>query len=411
MKIKRAALAKGVRARTALAKYMNKKTIEDLPDIKNKRVFVTCDFNISLNDGKIANDTRIREIIPTLEYLLKKKCSIILASHLDRPNGYDLKYTLAPVSKKLESLLNQKIELVDNFWEDEALNKVKSANNIVLLENIRFFKGEKLNDPAFSAHLAKMADIFVNDAFGASHRTHASIVGIAKHLPAVAGLLLGREIEMLNKALISPKRPFVVFIGGAKTPEKISVIEKLLDIADTVCLGGAIANTFLAAWGFGMGKSLVDYEMVEMARNVFWKTTRKHSALLLPPDVIIADGNDKKNIKSVNFDKVPSNVSIYDIGPKTSRLYKTHVLNAKTIIWNGPMGLYENPLFKKGTDKLLNDVAASNAFKIIGGGDTLTILKDKKKANSFDHISTGGSAMLEFIKEGTLPGIDVLQNK
>lgn len=392
---------------------MNKKAIIDVSNLNNKRVFLTCDFNISLKDGKIANDTRIREALPTIKYLLSKNCKIIIASHLGRPSGHDLAFSLDPVAKKLKSLLNIKVELMDNFWEDNVFNRINNVkeNKLILLENIRFYKGEKLNDPVFSAHLAKMADIFVNDAFGASHRVHSSIVGIAKFLPSYAGLLLNKEIEMLNYALHSPKRPFVVFIGGAKTPEKISVIKKLLDIADTVCLGGAIANTFLAAWGFGLGKSLVDYEMVEMARLVFWKTTRKHTALLLPSDVVIANNMEDKNPSVVNFDLVPNHVAIFDIGPKTSAIYKKYVQKAQTIIWNGPMGYYENPLYKKGTDKLLKDISGSKAFKIIGGGDTLTVLNRKKFVDKFDHISTGGSAMLEYIKEGNLPGIEVLQDK
>ena len=346
---------------------MKIKAIDDVANLHGKRVFLTCDFNISLKDGKIANDTRIREALPTIKYLLQRKNKIIIASHLGRPQGHDMAYSLKPVAEKLENLTGKKIELLDNFLEKDILARINSINSdkIILLENIRFYKGEKENDPGFSAHLAKMVDLFVNDAFGASHRVHASIVGIAKFLPSYACLLFKKEITMLDKALFAPVRPFVVFIGGAKTPEKISVIDKLLDIADTVCLGGAIANTFLAAWGYGMGKSLVDYEMVEMARIVFWKTTRKHSALLLPVDVVIANGADDKSPKVTKYDLVPSHVAIYDIGPKTNALYKDLAQNAKTIIWNGPMGYYENPLYKKGTDKLLQDVSRSKAFKII----------------------------------------------
>src|SRR3989338_5814866 len=390
---------------------MKIKAIDDVANLHGKRVFLTCDFNISLKDGKIANDTRIREALPTIKYLMHKNCKIIIASHLGRPNGYDLSFSLRPVAKKLESLLKVEVELLDNFWQRDALARIGNIKNdkIILLENIRFHKDEKLNDPAFAAHLASMADVFVNDAFGASHRVHASIVGISKYLPSFAGLLLAREIAMLERALVSPKRPFVVFIGGAKTPEKISVIEKLLDLVDTVALGGAIANTFLAAWGFGMGQSLVDYEMVEMARTVFWKTTRKHTALILPIDVAISQDHNQRKKRIVDFDKVPGHVAIYDIGPKTSKLYAQLAKSAKTIIWNGPMGFYENPLYKKGTDELIKNIAGSGAFKIIGGGDTLTVLKNRKYINEFDHISTGGSAMLEFIKEGSLPGIEVLQ--
>lgn len=392
---------------------MNKKSLKDIAGIEKKRIFLTCDFNISLKDGKIANDTRIREALPTIKYLLSKKCKIIIASHLGRPQGHDLSFSLKPVAEKLQTLSAKKVVLLDNFWEENVLARINSVNSdkLIMLENIRFVKGEKLNDPVFSKHLARMADIFVNDAFGASHRVHSSTVGIAKFLPSYAGLLLNKEIEMLDYALHSPKRPFVVFIGGAKTPEKISVIEKLLDIADTVCLGGAIANTFLAAWGFGLGKSLVDYEMVEMARLVFWKTTRKHTALLLPSDVVIASNMEDKNPSVVKYDLVPNHVAIFDIGPKTSATFKKLAQNAQTIIWNGPMGYYENPLYKKGTDKLLKDIGDSKAFKIIGGGDTLTVLNRKNSVHKFDHISTGGSAMLEYIKEGNLPGIEVLLDR
>ncbi|OGG02240.1 phosphoglycerate kinase [Candidatus Gottesmanbacteria bacterium RBG_16_37_8] len=392
---------------------MNKKVITKVTDIEGKRVFITCDFNISLINGAIANDTRIRAVVPTIKYLLAKNCRLILASHLGRPKGHDLNLSLKPVAEKLAILLKKKVELVDYYWKEQALSKIKniSSDKIILLENIRYCPAEKTNDPLFSSHLAKMADIFVNEAFGASHRIHASIVGIAQIIPGYAGLLLKKEIEMLEKALLNPQRPFLVFIGGAKTPEKISVIEKLLDIADTVALGGAIANTFLAAWGFGMGQSLVDYEMVEMARTVFWHTTRKHTALFLPVDVVIQNNNLKNKPHVVYYDRVPSDVAIYDIGPKTNLLYKKLINSAKTVIWNGPMGLYENPLFKKGTDLLLKDIVKARAYKIIGGGNTLSFLANKKIVSSFNHVSTGGSAMLEYMKAGSLPGIEVLQNQ
>ena len=390
---------------------MTLKDITQVKDLNDKRVFVTCDFNISLNKGSVTNDIRIREVIPTIDYLLKHNCRLILASHLDRPDGRDPAYSLKPVAGILSSYLKREIELVDYFWEEKCISEIKKINSgkIILLENIRFFKGEKNNDRTFSTHLAKMADIFVNDAFGASHRTHSSIVGIAEFLPSYAGLLLKKEVAMLEKALINPKRPLLVIIGGAKTPEKISVIEKMLDIADSVALGGAIANTFLAAWGFGMGQSLVDYEMVEMARTVFWKAARKHSALFLPTDVVIQNSITKNKPRVVRYDAVPGQVSILDIGPKTSEFYQKQVKQAGTVIWNGPMGFYENDSFKKGTDGLVKDIAGSGAFKIIGGGDTLTFIKNKKLLDSFDHVSTGGSAMLEYLKNGTLPGIEVLR--
>lgn len=373
---------------------------------------MTVDFNISLKEGKVTNDTRIVEAIPTIKYLLGKKVKIVLASHLGRPKGIDPKFSLKPVAERVELLTGKKVNLIEKYWEKEAVDKVRNlpSDQLILLDNIRFHEGEKKNDPAFARHLASMADLFVNDAFGSSHRTHASIVGITEYLKGYAGLLMEKEINMISDALEKPKRPFLVIIGGAKTPEKISVIERILDIADTVALGGAIANTFLAAWGFGMGQSTVDYEMVEMARVVFWKTTRQHSALMLPLDVVISDNNRQTKPKTVDYNQVPPNVAIFDIGSKTQNHLKDLIKNAGTIIWNGPMGLYEDPRFAKGTDNLLEYISNCKATTIVGGGDTLTSIKTKSYLKKITHISTGGSAMLEFMKMGTLPGIEVLEN-
>lgn len=391
---------------------MKKKTIRDIANLSGKKVFLTVDFNISLENGHITNDTRILEALPTIDYLLRNRAKVIIASHLGRPKGIDTRLTLAPVAKRLNQLIKRKVVLIDNYWEKSSLDKINSipSDNIVMLENIRFTKDEEENDKQFSRHLASMADYFVNDAFGSSHRIHSSIVGIAEYLPSYAGLLMAKEIEMLSNAIESPNRPFLVIIGGAKTPEKISVIERILDLADTVILGGAIANTFLAAWGFGMGNSMVDYEMVEMARVVFWKATRKHSALILPTDVVISDMDRKATPEIVSYNQVPANVVIYDIGPKTQAHYLDLIREAKTIIWNGPMGLYEDPRFAKGTDFLLQSISENKGLTILGGGDTLTSIKSKKYVNKISHVSTGGSAMLEFLEKGTLPGIEVLQD-
>lgn len=391
---------------------MKKKTIKDIKHLAGKRVFLTVDFNISLSDGKVANDTRIVEALPTINYLTSAGAKVIMASHLGRPHGVDSKLSLRPVAKRLMSLTKKKVHLIDKFWEKKALDEIAEspASDFILLENIRFHAGEEKNDPEFSRHLASMADYFVNDAFGTSHRIHSSIVGITEFLPAFAGLLMEREIEMLSCALEKPKRPFLVVIGGTKTPEKIAVIERILDIADTVALGGAIANTFLAAWGFGMGRSMVDYEMVEMARVVFWKATRKHSALILPLDVMISDRERRVKPAIVEYNKVPHNVAIFDIGPKTCGHYRQLIKAAKTIIWNGPMGLYEDSRFSKGTDCVLRYISESRAFTIVGGGDTLNSIKARTYIEKISHVSTGGSAMLEFLEKGTLPGIEVLQN-
>jgi len=392
---------------------MKKKTVRDIDDLSGKRVFVTCDFNISLADGKVTNDTRILETLPTIRYLLTKGAKVILASHLGRPLGHDKKFSLSPVAKRLETIAKRKVQLIDNYWKTNALDAIAkiSGQDLILLENMRFVKGEEDNDPSFSKHLASMADYFVNDAFGTSHRVHASIVGIPSYLPAYAGLLLEKEIRLISQALKTPIRPFVVVIGGAKTPEKIAVIERVLDIADTVILGGAIATTFLAAWGFGMGVSVVDYEMVEMARVVFWKATRKHSALILPLDVVISDTHRKVNPKVYPYNEVPHHSAIFDIGPKTQAYFRELIMDAKTIIWNGPMGMFEDQRFKAGTDSVLFAISQSRAFSIVGGGDTLTSVSSKQYLRKISHISTGGSALLEFMEKGTLPGIEVLQNK
>lgn len=391
---------------------MRKKTIKDIKDLAGKRVFLTADFNISLSDGKVTNDTRIIETMPTIKYLLEKRAKLIIASHLGRPKGYDKKYSLAPVAKRLQSIAKHPVKLIDKYWETSSLETIAkiSDSEITLLENIRFVKGEEDNDPDFSKHLASMADYFVNDAFGTSHRVHASIVGVPQYLPSYAGLLMDKEIKMISHSLENPAHPFVVIIGGAKTPEKIAVIERLLDIADTVALGGAIATTFLAAWGFGMGTSMVDYEMVEMARVVFWKATRKHSALILPLDVIISDTHRKTKPKVYPYNEVPPHCAIFDIGPKTRLHYQELIKYSKTVIWNGPMGMFEDRNFKQGTDSVLKSISKSKAFSIVGGGDTLTSLTSQKYLDKISHVSTGGSAMLEFLEKSTLPGIEVLQN-
>lgn len=393
---------------------MKKKTIKDIPKLSGKRVFVRVDFNVSLRDGQIANDTRIKEALPTIKYLVDKGAKVILASHLGRPKGkVDPKYSMTQVAERTQKLLNTKVTLIENYWTPEALIEIEKAlkEGIVLLDNLRFQKGEETNDLKFSKHLAKMADVYVNDAFGSSHRAHASIVGISQFLDPYAGFLLDKEITMISKAIENPEKPMVVVIGGAKTPEKIRVIEKLLDIGDTVLLGGAIANTFLAAWGFGMGKSIVDHEMVEMARVLFWKTARQHTALILPSDVITSDAERKRKPKIEKYNEVENDSVIFDIGPESCKQYKEVMKEAKTIVWNGPMGLFEDPRFADGTICVLKTMAeCKNATTIVGGGDTLTSIPDAKYLKDLSHVSTGGGAMLEFLENGTLPGIEVLQN-
>ena len=382
-----------------------------MPDIteahvRGKRVVVRADFNVSLtNDNTIANDTRIREAIPTIEYLLKKGASVILLSHLGRPKGIQPELSLSCVAKRLEELLKRPVRFATDY-----LNGIPKGD-VVLCENVRFHDGEEENDPRFAKKLAKLGDVFVNDAFGTAHRAHASTVGVAAYLPSYAGLLLSREVRMIRRAAFHPKRPLLVIIGGGKTPEKIRVIEKLLDVADTIYLGGAVANTFFATWGIGVGVSRVDHEMIEMARNVLWKATRVKSRLLLPSDVMVSNG-DRTTLPSVlPYNKVPMGLGIYDIGPHAREELGAMIKKAHTIIWNGPMGLYEDHRFAEGTAFTFRSIAQSNAFSIVGGGDTITVIQDESEFAHIGLVSTGGSAMLEFIEKGTLPVIEALKNE
>lgn len=391
---------------------MKLKSVNGL-NLKGKRVLLRVDFNVSLTSNfQISSDARIREALPTIKFLLKKGATVILCSHLGRPKGKaDKRLSLAKVSRKLESHLKKKVLFLENFWEKEAniiVGKLK-PESLVLLENIRFHEGEERNDSQFAKDLAGLADLFVNDAFGTAHRAHASTVGVTQFLPSYAGLLLQREIETIHKAVHNPKRPFLVIIGGGKTPEKIRVIEKLLDCADTIYLGGAVANTFFATWGISVGVSKVDYEMIEMARAVFWKATQVPCRLILPKDVVVNNGVNNNKPLVLPYNKIPQHLGIYDIGPRSLAELKKHINGAKTIIWNGPMGLYEDPRFKKGTEQTLEFIAASRAKTIVGGGDTISNIKGGKLKKKIGHISTGGGAMLEFLEKGTLPAIEVLK--
>lgn len=387
--------------------------IQDI-QVTGKRVIVRVDFNVSLtSDNEIANDKRIRESLPTIEYLISHGAIVILLSHLGRPKGEaDPSLSLSGVSKRLSKLLHKDVFFIDSYLEDEAVSDIRAlpSGSVVLCENIRFQKGEELNDPVFAKKLSRLGDVFVNDAFGAAHRTHASTVGITAHLPSYAGLLFSREIEMISQAVKNPDRPLVVIIGGGKTPEKIRVIDKLLEVADTIYLGGAIANTFFATWGIGVGVSKVDYEMIEMARSVLWKATRVPSRLLLPSDVVVS--NIERTTKPMVFpyDKVPMGMGIYDIGPVARTELRTIIQNAKTIIWNGPLGLYEDIRFSTGTRQTCEDIAATDSLSIVGGGDTISTITDPTVLSNISLISTGGGAMLEFIEKGTLPTIETLKN-
>ncbi|MBI5798446.1 MAG: phosphoglycerate kinase [Candidatus Yonathbacteria bacterium] len=391
-------------------------TVPSVKDAKvaGKRVLVRVDFNVPMtDDGKVASDTRIIETLPTIALLLKRKATVVLVSHLGRPDGkVDPKYTMAPVARRLEHYLARKVHLIPDFWQKKAADYVRKLpkNSLVLCENVRYHIGEEHNDPAFAKSLADLAELYVNDAFGTAHRAHASTVGVTAYLPSYAGLLMEKEVYMIGKAITKPRRPLLVIIGGGKTPEKIRVIDRLLEIADTIYLGGAIANTFFATWGISVGVSKVDHEMIEMARQVLWKATRVHCSLMLPNDVVVTNGSRETKPFVLPYNEVPLALGIFDIGPQSIKELEGHIRGSKTIIWNGPMGMYEDERFTTGTKATLAAIAKSGAESVIGGGDTISMIKDKTLVKKISHISTGGGAMLEYLEKGTLPGIEALKN-
>ncbi|MEK7587808.1 MAG: phosphoglycerate kinase [Patescibacteria group bacterium] len=383
-------------------------------DIAGKRVLVRVDFNVSLSGNQhIANDQRIRKALPTIEFLLKHKATPILVSHLGRPDGKpDAALSLSCVASRLGELVGKPVVFVDHYWKKDAARRMRDipSDTIALCENVRFYPGEESNDVWFSRQLANLAEAFVNDAFGTAHRTHASTVGITRFLPSYAGFLFAKEVAMIDSAVTSPARPLLLIIGGGKTPEKIRVIEKLLDVADTIYLGGAVANTFFATWGISVGVSKVDHEMIEMARAVLWKATRVHARLILPSDVVVTNKGRTAKPLTLPFHSVPKSLGIFDIGPAAREELDRFAKEAKTIIWNGPMGMYEDERFMAGTQSVFRSLATSRATTIIGGGDTISTIHDEALLQKVSHISTGGSAMLEFMEKGTLPAIEALKN-
>ncbi|MCK4588569.1 phosphoglycerate kinase [Candidatus Woesebacteria bacterium] len=394
---------------------MKKKTIRDIK-LEGKRVLLKVDYNVSLLDGfRIGDDTRIKQTLPTIEYLLSKDCTLFFVSHLGRPKGKkQSKYSLKPVAKHLQKILDRKVNFIEDYIDGKGIEIARKAKkqSINLLENIRFYSEEEANDPKFAKKLASLAEVFVNDAFGAAHRAHASSVGVTSYLPSVAGFLLEKEVDIINKALTNPKHPFVAIVGGAKAEDKITCIGRLLEKADVLIIGGGVANTFLKAWGYDIGESLVSYEMVELAKKLFWKASRSQTQMLLPTDVVL--GHLKRNVHNgvVTPDRIPKDMQALDIGPRTQAEFGAIIAKAKTIIWNGPMGVYENPKFSVGTEFVYHAIAENrSSLSIVGGGDTLAAINKKEYLKAIDHISTGGGAMLEFIEKGTLPAIDALQNK
>lgn len=392
-----------------------KRSVRDI-DVTGKHVLVRVDFNVPLDkEGNITDDTRIREALPTIKYLIEQNAKIVLISHLGRPKGQpDPKYSLQPVAKRLQELLNKPVKLTKDCIGIEAYPSVRSMQRgeVVLLENVRFHAEEEKNTPGFVKELAVLGDIFVNDAFGTAHRAHASTTGLADYLPAVAGFLMEKEIKALSKVIDNPEKPFVSIIGGAKVSDKIGVIQNLIDKVDVIVIGGGMANTFLAAQGYKMGKSLVEEDKIELAKEILVKADAKKIRFLLPVDVVVADkfAADAK-MQTVNIDSVPAEWMALDIGPKTREIYAAAIKDAKTVVWNGPMGVFEFDNFAVGTEIVAEAVASVKGFTVIGGGDSVAAVKKLGVANRISHISTGGGASLEFLEGKILPGVQVLQDK
>jgi phosphoglycerate kinase len=389
----------------------NKKSVTDI-DVAGKRVLVRVDFNVPITEGKVGDDTRIKAVMPTLEYLLKNGAAVILFSHLGRPKGSpNPKFSLRPVADHLSDLLGETVAFAEDCIgpEVEAAAAALKPGSVMLLENTRFHPEEEKNDPEMARQLASLADIYVNDAFGSAHRAHASTEGVAHHLPAVAGFLLEKEIRYLGQAIANPRRPFVAILGGAKISDKIGVIRNLLSRADQVLIGGGMANTFFKAQGYPVGDSLVEEEALETARQLL---DEGRSHLRLPFDIVIADRFDNEAERQVmGMGPVPDGWRIMDIGPDTIEAYSKTVSSAGTVVWNGPMGVFEFPRFADGTYGLARAVASSNATTIVGGGDSVAAIQETGLADQITHLSTGGGASLEMLEGLTLPGVAALQDK
>lgn len=389
---------------------MNLRTLDGV-DVAGKRVIVRVDFNVPIDNGVIQDDTRIRAALPTLRRLLDGGAGLVLVSHLGRPKGnVDPALSLEPVARRLEDLLERPVELAGDVVGDDARAKVTDVDpgEVLLLENVRFEAGEEKNDAVLARTLASFGDLYVNDAFGTAHRAHSSTAGIADHLPAYAGDLMAAEVTALSGLTEAPERPFVAILGGAKVSDKIGVIENLLSLVDVVLLGGGMANTFLLAEGKAVGNSLAERDFVETASEILDKARERGVDLLLPLDVVVASDLDGQTV-TVEADAIPDGWAAFDIGPRTVELYGARIAGAKTIFWNGPMGVFERSAFAYGTLAIAKAVADSGAFTVIGGGDSVAAIEQSGLAHKISHISTGGGASLEFIEGRTLPGIAVLQ--
>ena len=395
----------------------NKKSVESI-DVKGKRVLCRCDFNVPTKEGKITSDKRIVAALPTIEYLIKHGAKVILCSHMGKPKGeWKPELSLKIVAERLSELLGKEVIMAADVVGEDAKAKAAALQegDVMLLENVRYIKGETKNDPELSKELASMADIFVNDAFGTAHRAHSSTAGVADYLPAVCGYLVQKEVSIMGKALADPARPFVAILGGAKVSDKLNVINNLLEKVDTLIIGGGMAFTFLAAKGYDTGKSLLDTEKLDYCRDMLKKAEEKGVKLLLPVDTVVASAfptpiDAEIEVKTVDSAEIPADMLGLDIGEKARAEFAEAAKTAKTVVWNGPMGVFENPTLAKGTIAVAQALADSDAVTIVGGGDSAAACEQLGFAREITHISTGGGASLEFLEGLELPGIACLQD-
>ena len=389
----------------------NKKMVTDI-DLKGKKVLVRVDFNVPIKDGVVGDDTRIQAALPTIKYLLEQGAAVILCSHLGRPkSAADLEFSLRPVAEYLATLLDAPVAFAEDCIGEKAEDAAATLKpgEVLVLENTRFHAGEKKNDPEMAKAMASLAEVFVNDAFGTSHRAHASTVGVTDYLPSVAGFLLEKEIKYLGNAIAEPERPFVAILGGAKISDKIGVIENLLEKADRILIGGGMANTFFKAQGYNLADSLVEEEVVDVAKDILEKAEGK---LVLPVDVVIADAfSADAEMQIMDIGDVPQGWRILDIGPRSVEAFSDIVKLAGMVVWNGPMGVFEFDKFAKGTFEIAKAVAESDAIGIIGGGDSTAAINKSGLEDKIAHISTGGGASLEMLEGKVLPGLAALDDK
>lgn len=394
---------------------MNKKTVKDI-NLKGKKVLVRCDFNVPMDENKnITDNIRIAAALPTIKYLLENDCAIILCSHLGRPKGeFKPEFSLEPVAEELSKLLGKEVIMAKDVIGEDAKSKAEKLQNgqIMLLENVRFHKEETENDSAFAKELASMAEVYVNDAFGTTHRAHASTAGVAKYLPAVSGFLIEKELKFLGNAISNPERPFVAILGGAKVSDKIGVIDNLLEKVDTLIIGGGMAYTFFKAQGYEVGNSICELDKLELAANLMKKAEEKGVKFLLPIDTKIGkDYQADTESKTVKYNEIPEGWEGLDIGEETIKLYTEELKKAKTVVWNGPLGVFEFEQFAIGTNSIAKALSETDATTIIGGGDSAAAVKKAGLEDKMTHISTGGGASLKFLEGKALPGIECLMDK